>query len=398
MQKGSILLKQKCANQIACKLRTLHELSGLYIHIPFCKSACTYCNFHFTTGSRYRDSFIQQIIREYELQSHAWQEPWDTVYLGGGTPSILPESQIELLFRHIAKKNGLVPGAEITIEANPEDIQPQKIQAWLAMGINRVSLGVQSLSDTELKAMNRVHRAEDSLKSLALLNATGFPSVNIDLIYGSQWLSDTDWEHTLRWAFDSGADHISAYALTAETNTKLFKDISKGTLPPISEEKQAKHFEMLHEMAAKSQWDFYEISNLSKPGHRAKHNSNYWKNKPYLGLGPSAHSYDGQFTRRWNIADNKQYVESIEQGLLNFEEEILNESQLFNEFLLTNLRTVEGVSLSLAAKLQPNWLDKSQHSIAELSNKHFLLQEEGFIKLTMQGKLLSDYVTRELML
>ncbi|MFM7765561.1 MAG: radical SAM family heme chaperone HemW [Sphingomonadales bacterium] len=374
------------------------ELSGLYIHIPFCRKACTYCNFHFTTGSRYREDFMQYIQMEYDLLLPEWSDPWETLYFGGGTPSLLPAEQLGKFITHIKLNGGIQPGAEITIEANPEDVNVENIEKWKLAGINRISLGVQSLSNVELQAMNRAHTAANSISTLELLVNAGLQSVNLDLIYGSQWLSDEAWKETLQWAFNCGAQHISAYALTSEPNTRMQKDIAGGKIPEIDDDKQARHFELLQEYADKNKWLHYETSNLCQTGFEAKHNSNYWENKPYLGLGPSAHSFDGKLTRRWNIADNQSYVLGVENQKLNFEEELLSDNDYINELIITRLRLTKGLNTETIGLINAGWQEQKALIILEMSEKSLILIKDNHIVLTPKGRLLSDAISRELMI
>ena len=327
-----------------------------------------------------------------------WTKPWDTIYFGGGTPSLLPAEQIASFIQHIRKTRGIVKNAEITLEANPEDIQEITMEKWLMGGINRVSLGVQSLSNTELLAMNRAHGADTSIRAVEKLLKAGFQSVNLDFIYGSQWLDDNDWKNTLEWAFSSGAQHISAYALTAEPNTRLWKDIRLGKIPNIDEDKQARHFEWLQAYAETFGWEHYEISNLCKPGYKAIHNSHYWENKPYLGLGPSAHSFDGKRTRRWNISDNKAYVSGIENQKPDFEEEKLTDINLVNEILITRLRLSDGLDFQIIEAIIPEWVKQKEDLLLEMSEKKLIFMKNNCIKLTQKGRLFSDAISRDLML
>ena len=340
---------------------------------------------------------MQFIQMEYELMKPEWPLPWETLYFGGGTPSLLPAEQLATFITHVKLNGGIQPDAEITLEANPEDVNQKNIEKWKLAGINRISLGVQSLSDVELQAMNRAHTAANSVSALKMLTGAGFNSVNLDLIYGSQWLSDDAWKETLQWAFNCGAQHISAYALTAEPNTRLQKEIDHGKVPPMDDDKQAKHFELLQEYADKYDWLHYETSNLCLPGFEAKHNSNYWENKPYLGLGPSAHSFDGKRTRRWNIADNHAYVLGLENQQLNFEEELLSDNDYINELIITRLRLTKGLDTNLISIINPHWHQLKVQIILEMSVKNLILTDNNWITLTSTGRLLSDAISRELM-
>lgn len=374
------------------------ELSGLYIHIPFCRKACTYCNFHFTTGQRYKNDFTQYLKKEYYARLKEWTGAWETLYFGGGTPSLLPAAQLGDLIEHSRQTVGIEKDAEITLEVNPEDVDPVKIEEWKTIGINRISLGIQSLSDEELKAMNRAHDSATSLRAMEMLLKSGFQSVNLDLIYGSPWLSDEAWLKTLEWAFSCGAQHISAYALTAEPNTRLHKDIRMGKTPALDDDKQARHFEMLQDFSAKHHWLHYEISNLCKPGFEARHNSNYWKNKPYLGIGPSAHSFDGKRTRSWNVSDNLLYVTGVETGQLNAEKEELTDRDFINELIITRLRKQDGLNILDIRSIDADWENLKRPIILEMSQKNLILLRDDCIILTKKGRLFSDAISRDLMI
>jgi oxygen-independent coproporphyrinogen-3 oxidase len=323
---------------------------------------------------------------------------WETLYFGGGTPSILPTSQLGDLIFHVRQTGSIENNAEITLEANPEDVNMAKIEGWKAIGINRISLGVQSLSDEELKAMNRAHDSAISIMAMEMLLKSGFQSVNLDLIYGSPWLSDEAWLQTLEWAFSCGAQHISAYALTAEPNTRLHKDIQMGKTPELDDDKQARHFEMLQDFSAKHQWLHYEISNLCKPGFEARHNSNYWKNQPYLGIGPSAHSFDGKRTRSWNISDNLLYVTGVETGQLNDEQEELTDGDFINELIITRLRKQDGLNILDIRSIDAHWENLKRPIILEMSQKNLILYRDDCIILTKKGRLFSDAISRDLMI
>lgn len=338
--------------------------------------------------------FIQT---EYDLLLPDWSEPWATLYFGGGTPSLLPAEQLGAFISHVKMNGGIQTGAEITLEVNPEDVNEENIKKWKQAGINRISVGVQSLSDAELQAMNRAHSAATSLSALKLLLNSGFESVNLDLIYGSHWLSDDAWKKTLLWAFNCGVQHISAYALTSEPKTRLQKDIDLGKVPPMDDDKQARHFELLQEYADRNKWLHYEISNLCQPGFEAKHNSNYWENKPYLGLGPSAHSFDGKRTRRCNVSDNQAYVNGIEKRQPIFEKELLSDNDFINELIITRLRLAKGLITDLISEVSPQWYQIKMQIILEMSENNLILFENNRIILTPKGRLLSDAISRELM-
>lgn len=381
-----------------CKLRTLQTLAGLYIHIPYCRKACTYCNFHFTTGQSGRQEMMQAIFSEYLLMAPSFQTPWQTVYFGGGTPSLMPAEQIAGFIEQVRSGGGIARDAEITLEANPEDIHTRNLATWKAAGINRLSLGVQSLDEHELSMMNRAHTSRQAKEAVDLALNHGFPSLNIDLIFGSPWLTDENWQKHMEWAFSCGADHISAYALTVEEKTRLNRQISRGEITPTPDEKQARQYMMLQETADKEGWDFYEISNLSKPGKRARHNSSYWHNAPYLGLGPSAHSYDGGRTRWWNIADNMKYLRALESGQPAREMEELSDRDLLNEYLLTNIRLSEGFELDQTARISPEWSRLKSAELNRICAEEWAIIEPNKLKLTRTGRLFADHITALLML
>lgn len=320
----------------------------------------------------------------------------ESIYFGGGTPSILPPNAIESLLNTAKKYFTWNSNAEITLEANPEDIHQENLLAWKSIGINRLSIGVQSLVQEDLTFMHRNHNAKDAQNAVDLILKTGYTSHNIDLIFGSPWLSNNNWEYNLDWAFNSGADHISAYALTVEPNTFLNKKILKKEWPNVNDKIQAEQYKYLTKKSAKMGWDFYEISNLSKPGHRAIHNSNYWKNKPYLGIGPSAHSYDGNI-RKWNISDNKKYTENIHSGAEYYTSEILSTADKYNEYILTNIRTTEGIQLTTLENFEVKNAKEIEKELHHFVSKDLLVFDGDTATLTLEGRLLADWITSELM-
>lgn len=337
------------------------------------------------------------ITREYQQLHAAFSTPWSSVYFGGGTPSVIPPAALAAFLQTVRNNGGIAPQAEITLEVNPEDIHPENLQQWKSAGINRLSIGIQSLNDAELKLMNRAHTAEKSLTSVQEALNAGFDTLNIDLIFGSPWQTDEQWQETLNWAFSCGANHISAYALTVEDRTRLKKQISRGEVPAPTDTVQARHYQMLTDAAAAQGWDFYEISNLCKPGHRAKHNSSYWHQEAYLGLGPSAHSYDGKSLRWWNISDLHQYRDALESGQSCQTREELGPAELLNEYLLTNIRLSEGIDAASTEKRQPGWWNSNKGRMESMQHRGWaMLHADGFT-LTTAGRLMADHITAELM-
>jgi len=338
------------------------------------------------------------IAKESDLRSNFFEgEALETLYFGGGTPSAVPHQDIDYLIRKMRGNFDIQDNAEITLEANPEDVTTENLDAWAKSGVNRLSIGIQSLQDKELQWMNRNHHAERARNCVEDALKAGIRSVNVDLIYGSPLLDNHDWKLNLDWAFGCGADHISAYGLTVEPGTLLYKKVQKAVLPDVDENIQASQYEILYHTALQQGWDFYEISNLSKPGHRAKHNSNYWKNKPYLGLGPSAHSFTGK-QRSWNVRDNKKYVEALDRGELPLESEILTEKDLYNEFVMTRLRMSEGFGLEELDSFKILAPKNFQAIFSEWRSLGYLQEDANRVSLSLKGRLICDTLTTDLMI
>jgi oxygen-independent coproporphyrinogen III oxidase len=366
------------------------------LHIPFCKQACTYCNFHFSTSLRYKDQLVKALASEAEREKeYLGGETLNTIYFGGGTPSILEIAELELLLGTIAKNYSIAPGAEITLEANPDDIAADKLRAWKDLGINRLSIGVQSFFEEELRWMNRAHNAEHAINNLQLARKE-FDNITIDLIYGSPLLTDEMWKQNVDRAIAMDVPHLSCYALTVEEKTPLDKLIKTSKVADVDNDKQARQFLLLMEWLRDKGYEHYEVSNFAKPGFRSRHNSSYWKGDKYLGLGPSAHSYNGD-ERRWNIANNNVYINAINDGAVQREVELLTASQKLNEFVMIGLRTIEGIDLE---KLREQFGDNERRRIereVEKFVKHGLVQRhESSIQLTDEGMLRADGIASEL--
>lgn len=321
----------------------------------------------------------------------------ETIYFGGGTPSVLNENQLSKLFHTIQLNYNVDSIQELTLEANPEDINIKSLSIWKNLGINRLSIGLQSLSNVELQKMNRAHTADDSKKAVELSLQGGFDKITVDLIYGTPWKSDSEWTVELDWALNSGINHLSAYALTIEPKTLLFHLVNKKEIAPSSDEKVESQFFILQNKIQEFGWDAYEISNYCKPNHQAIHNSNYWTGKAYLGIGPAAHSYNGH-QRRWNVANNASYVDAIEDKKSYFEIEDLSIKNQLNEYIMTQLRTKKGLDIQHLLKAEPNWLKNNKSKLDTLLlNKHIALNSTHCY-LTNSGKLISDYIISELMI
>ncbi len=342
---------------------------------------------------------VKAIIREINLSGTGLKKKAEiisSVYFGGGTPSILSAGDLKMIFEALQEHFVFSGDIEITLEANPDDISEIKLRDWLALGINRLSVGIQSFSEEELKWMNRAHTAKESVVCIDLIKATGFTNFSVDLIYGSPILNDAGWKRNVETVIGKNIPHISCYALTVEPKTALDKMIASHKKEPVDPEKQARHFLQLMEWMENAGYEHYEISNFAKPGLKSRHNSSYWSGESYYGFGPAAHSFDGS-SRRWNIANNALYIQSLEKGTVPFEEEALTETQQLNEYIMTSLRTMEGLNLDHIHKFFGE--DKS-NSIQAASRKFEstgkLSIENTRIVLTREGKLFADGIAADL--
>ena len=373
-------------------------MAGVYIHIPFCRKACHYCNFHFSTSMQLQEGFVNALLQEINLQKNYLSEPVSTIYFGGGTPSVLASANICNIVSRLQKTFIVENNAEITLEANPDDITAEKLAEWKQIGINRLSIGIQSFAEEDLVWMNRAHNAQQAFNCIASSKKAGFNNLTIDLIYGTPTLSDEAWEKNVKTAIELQISHLSCYALTVEPKTALEKLIKQKTLADVDTEKQARHFELLMQWMQEAGYEHYEISNFAKPGFRSKHNSSYWQGKPYVGLGPSAHSFNGS-SRQWNVANNALYIQSISKGLVPFEAEVLTSNQQLNEYIMTRLRTMEGISLQKIKKQFGE--DRYEYVIKSARphlNHHHLTVENNHLKTTTKGKLLADGIAADLFL
>lgn len=371
-------------------------MAGLYLHIPFCKQACHYCDFHFSTSSRLTDAVVDAMVKEMTLYAPSWKtQIFETVYLGGGTPSILSEAQLSRLMETVFSLYTPVQGAEITLEANPDDINWASLQMWQEQGINRLSIGVQSFRDNDLQLMNRAHHSREAVQAIRLAKEAGYKALTADLIYALPDMTDADWVANVDQLLAMKLPHFSAYCLTVEEKTALHSFISKGKIKAVPDEVAGRHFDLLMDMAAAHGYEHYEISNFALPGWRARHNSNYWTGKPYLGIGPSAHSFDGQ-QRWWNIANNPAYVKALDQGELPKQTEVLTDFDRFNEYVLTALRRIEGISFThIASQFGENWLKQLHASLQEVDRNWYVIQGDC-LKLTQLGKHFADALAAEL--
>jgi oxygen-independent coproporphyrinogen-3 oxidase len=372
-----------------------NSMAGIYIHIPFCKKACHYCNFHFSTTLHLMKPMVNAIAKEAQQRKQYIAETIDTIYFGGGTPSILATNDTAFLLDEIRRIYNVNHIAEITLEANPDDITEEKLLAWKAIGINRFSLGIQSFVDAELQWMNRSHNAMQAKECIALIKKY-FNNYSIDLIFGSQLLTNEQWKENIQTALSFNPPHLSCYALTVEEKTALGKKVAKKSIVNIDNEKQAEQFEMLMQQLEAAGYNHYEISNYAKPNFESKHNSSYWKGKHYLGLGPSAHSFDGM-SRSWNIANNALYITSIENETNVLETEILTATQQLNEYIMISLRTANGIDLNV---IDQKWGKSMQERLLEKSTpwvqSAHIISTNDLLQLTKLGKLFADGIAADL--
>ena len=371
-------------------------MAGIYIHIPFCKQACNYCDFHFSTSLQQSVPLFNALLKEIILGKDYLTEPVDTIYLGGGTPSLVEPNWIAQLINALQQQFIIAQDAEITLEANPDDINKTKIAAWHAAGINRMSVGIQSFHPHLLSWMNRAHRAEQSLNAIGLLQEGGFDNISIDLIYGCPNQTDAEWKEDMNRAIALGVQHLSCYALTSEPKTALWHHIEKGVTPEINSDQQANQFLQLMEHMEAAGYEQYEISNFSLPNYRSRHNSAYWKGIPYLGIGPSAHSFNG-IAREWNINNNSRYIDSIEAGKIPASKEVLTSKQQFNEYVMTALRTRDGISLNQVRELWGAEVEeKLRYEAQKWAMQGLLTEKNQHIVLNTQGKLMADGIAADL--
>ena len=370
-------------------------MAGIYLHIPFCKKACHYCNFHFSTQTADMQVFVDTLIQEIALQKSYIKEPIETIYFGGGTPSLLEEAQLKEILAAIDAHFEIADVIECTLEANPDDMHPSKIAAWKKIGINRLSIGIQSFQASALTWMNRAHTVEQSHAAIQMALDAGIDNLSIDLIYGTPSLSDQALMADLNWIAHYQIKHVSCYALTVEEKTALKKQIEKGQIENVDSEKQARHFEIVCARLKTMGLEHYEISNFAKPGFRSQHNSHYWSGETYLGLGPSAHSFN-TISRQWNIANNALYIKSIAQGQLNFEIELLTEANRYNEYMMTSLRRIEGFDLDLiAAKFGNRYYEHSIAIINEMEPRNIFNQNGNQYSLKDEAKFLADGIASD---
>ena len=372
-------------------------MAGIYIHIPFCKQACNYCDFHFSTSLKMKSSFVAALLMEIELRKSVFEnQSIESIYLGGGTPSLLNASELTLIFEKLASSFSISPDAEITLEANPDDLTFEKIQELKTTPVNRLSIGIQSFRDADLKFMNRAHTSSEALSSINMCKEAGFTNLTIDLIYGTPGMDENAWLENLQIAFKLNIPHISSYALTVEEKTALHYQILANKTPELDEHQSALQFEMLMAEMKNNGYEQYEISNFCKPNSYSRHNSSYWKKDNYLGLGPSAHSFLGD-KRLWNVSNNGKYIKSLEKGILPLQEECLTVRDRYNEYVMTSLRTKWGCSLQvIETDFSLEFANYFKEEIKSYVVQGYVNLEMEVYYLTESGKLLADRIASDL--
>ncbi len=371
-------------------------MAGIYIHIPFCKVKCHYCDFHFSTQLNNVDTVIEAMCKEITERKHYLNhQNIKTIYLGGGTPSILSFNHLEKLIDEVKKHYDLVPDYEFTIECNPDDITLEKLNEFKQLGINRLSIGIQSFDEDQLKSLNRAHNAKEARQAVELAIATGFDNITIDLIYG---LPDTDenyWRKQIEQAIDLGISHISSYCLTFEEKTVFGNWLKKGKIKALPDETSLNQFKQLCQSLEQAGYEHYEISNFALPGFVSKHNSSYWLGASYIGIGPSAHSFNGK-SRQWNMANNAIYSKNINSNVTYYEVEVLTENDRFNEYIMTRIRTKWGIELDYLKTHFPQQINQVIDQIKLFIETGKLQANADSITLTKSGKFLSDHITEKL--
>lgn len=371
-------------------------MSGIYIHIPFCKQACHYCDFHFSTSMKKKEEMVLAIAKEIEMRKSEFKsETVETIYFGGGTPSVLTSEEINFLIAEVYNNYKVAENPEITLEANPDDLSTERIIELSKSKINRLSIGVQSFFEDDLQMMNRAHNSAEARKCLEVVTQY-FDNISLDLIYGIPGMSNEKWMQNIETALSFGIPHISSYALTVEPKTALNKLIQTGKIAAPKDEVAQEHFAILVETLEANGFIHYELSNFGKENYFSKNNSAYWLGKKYIGIGPSSHSYDG-VSRSWNISNNSLYLKSIQENKLPNEIEILSITDRYNEYIMTGLRTIWGVSLDrIKAEFGSEYLEYLNKQTQKFLNDNLVFIENNILKPTPKGKFLTDGIASDL--
>ncbi len=377
-------------------------MSGIYIHIPFCKQACHYCDFHFSTNMKKKTAMIEALQKELQLRKQAFQdEVVETIYFGGGTPSVLSSEEIKTILNTVYDNYRVSQQPEITLEANPDDLYATNnnhhiiFEGYKQAGINRLSIGVQSFDEEDLQLMNRAHNAEEAAVSIQEAMAF-FDNVSIDLIYGIPNMTPQRWQQNIDKALSFGVPHISSYALTVEPKTALASFIKKGIIAPVDDALAQTHFYLLVDSLEAAGFVNYEISNFGKPDYFSKNNTAYWQQKKYLGIGPSAHSFDG-VQRGWNTANNTKYIKAITNNILPIEIEVLSKTDAYNEYVMTGLRTIWGVSMTrVIAEFGQKYGSYLSKQATKYIEKELLQLNDDVLLTTKKGRFLADGIAADL--
>ena len=371
-------------------------MSGIYIHIPFCKQACHYCDFHFSTSMGKKEAMINALKKELVLRKREFKhDTVETIYFGGGTPSVLTSEEIQGIIDEVFKNYKVIRDPEITLEANPDDLSEEKIRALSKSPVNRLSIGIQSFFEEDLKLMNRAHSSEEAVKSLSIATQS-FDNISIDLIYGIPQMTNEKWVANIDKALSFGIPHISSYALTVEPKTALANFIKKGVVADVDDSAAQEHFNILLDKMDAAGFESYEISNFGKPGYFSKNNTAYWQQKKYIGIGPSAHSFDGN-QRGWNINNNPKYIKAITNNELPSEIEVLSKTDKYNEYVMTGLRTIWGVSLR---RVREDFGEKYEAYLLQQAHKfteeQLLFIDNDCLITTKKARFLADGIAADL--
>lgn len=372
------------------------KMAGIYIHIPFCKQRCTYCDFYTSVAPELTGFFVNALKKEINLRSNYIDDKIKTIYFGGGTPSILKKQELEIIFETIFKTFKINEDVEITIEANPDDLSENFLNELKHTPVNRISIGIQSFTDSDLKLMNRRHTACEAIEAVQRAQKFGYRNISIDLIYGLPGQTLKQWNKQLEVAFSLNVQHISAYGLTYEAGTPLYVMKKRGEIMPCNDDLMNKMYSSMLFKMRKNGYETYEISNFALPGFRSRHNSAYWQQEHYLGLGPSAHSYNGE-TRQWNIASTDKWIKALNENLPFFETEILTENDKFNDYIMVSLRTAEGVDIDyLKQNFNPKFVTSFLKNIQSfIFSGHVEVYQSNF-RLTDNGFIISDFIIGKL--
>ena len=373
-------------------------MSGIYIHIPFCKQACHYCDFHFSTSMKKKEEMVLALVKELEFRKDEFQnEVVETIYFGGGTPSVLSIDDIRFLIDAVYQNYQVVEHPEITLEANPDDLDDETILQFANSLINRLSIGIQSFFEDDLQLMNRAHNSEEAKKCLAVATKY-FDNISIDLIYGMPNMSNEKWLQNIETALSFNISHISCYALTVEPKTALYKMIKSGIISNLDDDLAQQHFHILIDKLQENGFVHYELSNFGKPNYFSKNNTAYWLGKKYIGIGPSAHSFNGK-SRSWNVSNNSIYLKAIAENKVPSEIEILSKTDQYNEYIMTGLRTIWGVSLErIETEFGSSYLEYLHQQAEKFISDNLLEVENNILKTTKKGKFLSDGIASDLFL